>query len=233
MSFLTKILEQSKLYIQHEEAQRYLKQRGFDAQQITDLGLGYFPEDVWPLRFKGELGDVGAWNHWSKNGWRVKGKLVFPITNARGLLRGIQIRSPDPEQKDYSKFYLEAAGIDAVFFGTPLAMPVIWKTRSVYLCEGLFDLPPLLRIWPNTLCTGTANVSRLQMEFLRRYVDEVNVVFDADWGGDLFWNRFEREYARYFSKTRRVELGAKDPSDLWAKLGDEKLAEMLKGRNLT
>lgn len=233
MSFLNKVLATSKLYISRDEPQSYLAMRGVFPDQIEALGIGYYPEDVWPPRILGASEDVERWNHWSRKGWRLKGKLVFPVTNARGDVCGIQVRSPSKDQKDYSKFYLDKASIDAVFFGTPVAMPSIWETREVYLCEGLFDLPPLLRVWPNSLCAGTANISRSQVVFLRRYVDRVHIVSDSDWGGDRFWREFKAEHDKHFAYLDRVSFPTKDPAALWESLGEEGFQEFMRRKNLS
>jgi len=230
LGFLDQILEVSRTHLDHPKAVGYLSKRGVPMEQARALGLGYFPEHIWPPKVAGDSEDVQRWQDWSRKGWRLKNKIVFPITNASGMVRGLQVRSPDPDVKDYSKFYLNQSGVDALFFGTHLAMPSIWKTREVYLCEGLFDLPPLMRVFPNALCTGTANVSVKQIEFLRRYVDTVCVVFDTDWGGDRFWREFQEKHGSSFDRIWRLVLPAKDPGELWERLGEEAFRQELTRR---
>lgn len=219
-------------HIQDPIAQNYLKSRGVSPKQIQEAGIGYFPEDKWPPYLKGSDEDTLSYMEWSSKGYRLRGKLVFPMHNATGLLRGIQIRSPDPQQKDYSKFYIGRSRVDAIFFGTPQAMPHIWEKREVYLCEGLFDYFPLQRAFPNTLCTGTANVSRRQIDFLLRYVDSVYVVFDADWGGNQFWKRFERDHGAEFESIQRIQVRGKDVSDMWVALGEERFQKSIRSHVL-
>ena len=208
--------------IQDPKALNYLRSRGVSDSQVAGLGLGYFPEETWPPYLKGSDIDTQSYLQWSSKGFRLRGKLVFPMRNAVGLLRGIQIRSPDKYKKDYSKFYLDRSKVDAIFFGTKMAMPYIWERKEVYLCEGLFDYFPLQRAFPNTLCTGTANVSQKQIEFLLRYVDHVYIAFDSDWGGNEFWKRFERDHGSEFKSLQRIEIRGKDISDMWASLGEDR-----------
>ena len=205
----------------------YLAARGVSREQIEKIGIGYFPEDVWPPYVKNDSEDSEAYHKWSSKGYRLRGKLVFPMRNGAGMLRGLQIRSPHKEQKDYSKFYLERAKVDAVFFGAEMALPTIWSRREVYLCEGLFDYFPLQRIFPNTLCTGTANVSNRQIEFLCRFVDDVHVVFDMDWGGNQFWKKFNEMHGDEFKSLHRITLKGKDVSEMWEAVGDETLHQTL------
>lgn len=199
-----------------------MRSRGVSDAQVRDIGIGYFPDGIWPPYMSGESEDLLSYLEWSSKGYRLRGKLVFPMRNPLGLLRGIQIRSPDPAQKDYSKFYLSRSKVDAIFFGIRPAMPTIWERREVYLCEGLFDYFPLQRAFPNTVCTGTANVSKRQIEFLCRFVDHVYVVFDSDWGGNQFWKRFERDYGSEFKSVQRIEVRGKDVSDMWLAMGEKR-----------
>lgn len=202
------------------------------AQQIQEIGIGYFPEGTWPPYMTGTDEDTQSYLQWSSKGYRLRGKLVFPMRNALGMLRGIQIRSPDPHKKDYSKFYIERSKVDAIFFGVNPAIEEIWKKREVYICEGLFDYFPLQRAFPNTLCTGTANVSKRQLEFLCRFVDHVCVVFDSDWGGNQFWKRFERDYGSEFKTTQRLEIRGKDVSDMWSSMGEERFYQNIRSHVL-
>jgi DNA primase len=227
MAFLDRILEAGRVHLDCLCVREYLAQRGMTWEQALDFGLGYFPDEVWPPRVEATTDDGKQWAEWSRNGWRLKGKLLFPMINATGQVRGLQVRSPSPDVKDYSKFYLRRASSDAVFFASPSAMQAIWETGEVYLCEGLFDLPPLARLFPNTLCMGTANVSNLQIQFLLRYVHTIHVAFDNDWGGDRFWKEFKRDYSREFKLIRRVVLSEKDPGAMWEALGEARFREVL------
>lgn len=232
MTILDRILKAAQTNIREPRALDYLRERGVSGQQIEDIGIGYFPEESWPPYLKGTDEDTQSYLEWSSKGYRLRGKLVFPMRNAMGILRGIQIRSPDPHKKDYSKFYLGRSKVDAIFFGTRLAMPYIWEKREVYLCEGLFDFFPLQRAFPNTLCTGTANVSHRQVEFLLRFIDHVYVAFDSDWGGNEFWKRFNKDHGSEFKSLQRIEIRNKDISDMWSALGEKRFQKIIRSHVL-
>lgn len=151
------------------------------------------------------------------------------MTNALGLTKAFQIRSPDPEVKDYWKFYSLRADIDALFFGTKTAMPTIWETREVYLVEGIFDIFPVQNLFPNTLCCGTAEVGADQIKFLQRHVDTVHVMFDNDEFGDRFFDDFYYEYRGEFDHIDRVSYAGKDPSDSWDRLGPDRFRNQFSG----
>jgi len=225
-NFLEIILQKSQEHVSKDPAKGYLESRGVTQDEIDQIGLGYFPKEEWPPYFKaGASEDIDAYLKWSGKGHWLRGKLVFPMRNPSGHLVGIQTRSPDPDQKDYSKFYLKRSKVDAVFFGIDVAMPHIWQTREVFLCEGIFDFFPLHRVFPNSVCTGTANVSNKQIEFLRRFVSDVVVVFDTDWGGNEFFDKFNTHYKGEFDSIIRITPQGKDISAMWAKMGDKGLRD--------
>lgn len=217
-------LEGSRHLAKSKKAQAYLDSRGVSPQQVKDLNLGYIPEDEWPPYVDPEKATDEELHYWERSGRgvKLKGKLLFPMTNAMGLKKAFQVRTPDPKIKDYWKLYTLRAGIDALFFGTNVAMPHIWKTREVYLVEGIFDLFPMQRVFPNTLCCGTATLNPEQMTFLERYVDRVHVAFDHDEQGEKFFEKFYRKYRREFDLIEKVSYGGSDPSDSWERLGEEK-----------
>lgn len=231
-TFLDVILAHAQGHVGDPRAAAYLARRGASPAQVQALGIGYVPEDAWPPYVGGASEDEEAYREWSGKGARLKGKVVFPMHNALGHVRGIQIRSPDPDKKDYTKYYLGRSKVDALFFGTPLAMPTIWARREVYLCEGIFDFFPLQRAFPNTLCTGTANVSARQIEFLHRFVDSVYVVFDTDWGGKEFYRRFQDVHGHAFRNVQRIDVRGKDVSEMWERFGEDKFREMMMARVL-
>lgn len=205
-------------------ALRYLAARGVYEQQVYDLRLGYVPEDKWPpfVDPNKATEEEAYYLDKSKKGFKLKGKILFPMTNAMGTLRGLQVRSPDTEVKDYWKFYDLHSDIDALFFGLDVAMPHIWATQEIVLVEGIFDLFPVQRIFPNAVCVGTARISDLQLKFLKRHVKYVRFMFDNDEFGEGAYNKFYREHARDFHSVQNLSYLGKDPSESWSRLGEEK-----------
>lgn len=231
---LTTILKAAQKNRNHPEAQAYLAARGTTPEQASLYGVGYFPEDEWPP-YVGDSDDddVTQYLKWSSRGFRMRGKLVFPMTNPTGRLVGIQIRSPNPEKKDYSKYYLSESKRDALFFGTQQALPHIWERREVYLVEGLFDLFPLQRTYPNVICTGTARIDKRQTDFLQRFCDDVVIAFDTDWRGNQTFKEFQQMHQKSFRSIRRLTLGAKDISEAWKMaVSDQAFQENLRLRSL-
>lgn len=221
--YLNRIIRHAneKLKTSHE-ALRYLRDRGVSKEQLDTLQLGYIPPEEWPPYVDPEEAteDEALYLKRSGKGYKLRGKLLFPMTNAMGMVRGFQIRTPSREVKDYWKFYSSRSGIDGLFFGTASAMPYIWDTKEVVLVEGIFDLFPVRRVFPNSICTGTAKVSQEQMTFLSRYVNVVKVMFDNDEYGERFFDSFYRDFQDKFHAIERLRYAGKDPSDSWQRLGE-------------
>jgi len=213
------------------KALRYLAARGVTEQQVYDLGLGYVPDDGWPPYIDPDKAseEEAFYLDRAKKGYKTKGKILFPMTNAMGSLRGFQVRSPDKDVKDYWKFYDLNADIDAIFFGLDTAMPHIWETREVVLVEGIFDLFPVRRVFPNAICTGTARVSDLQTKFLKRYATDIKFILDNDEFGEAGYKTFCRENSGDFRSLQDLSYLGKDPSDSWERLGEAKFASQFQG----
>lgn len=223
-NYLTKIFQEGHKYLSsNEKALQYLKYRGVTNAQIKSFNLGYIPEDVWPPYIDLDNATEEEKWYWERSfkGSKLKGKLLFPMTNAMGMTQGLQVRTPDKDQKDYWKFNTIRSDIDAIFFGTKVAMPSIWQTREVYLVEGIFDIFPMIRVFPNTLCCGTATLNPNQLTFLKRYVDRVHIAFDHDEQGEKFFDKFYQNHRQDFDLISKVSYSGNDPNDSWTRLGEE------------
>jgi DNA primase len=228
LHYLERIVKEAQEHIWHHPmVLSYLSARGVSDDQIKSLRLGFIPDEKWPAYVPPETTDEDEkfYLERTRKGYRLKGKVVFPLTNALGMVRAFQIRTPRADTKDYWKFYSLRSGVDALFFGTDVAMPHIWKSREVYLVEGIFDLFPVQRVFPNTLCCGTAEVSQDQIEFLKRHVDRVFVMFDHDEQGKRFFDQFYKDHRKTFDLIEKVDYSGKDPSDSWERLGEARFRD--------
>lgn len=204
----------------------YLKERGIRDQEIEKYGLGWFGKEDWPpFVDEGESDDGDRYREWSARGAKLKEKLFFPLHNAAGALRGFILRSIDDEQRGYQRFRIERSKVDGVFFGVKQALPSIWKKDRVFIVEGPFDQMAFGRLYPETVSVATAKVNDRQLEFLRRFVTEVNVAFDMDHQGRKASDRFIEEKSSQFETVRRIQYGAEDPSEALQKKGEEALKE--------
>lgn len=204
--------------------------RGVSEDQIREFRIGYV--STLPAEFRKVKEFYQEW--WARG--RFTDVFVFPLTNALGQVKGLQVRRVDREAKGYSDWL--ASKDEPVFFGLAQATETIWKTKRVVLVEGVYDLFPVQRVFPETVATLTAKVSSGFERFLKRMVDQVWFCYDMDGPGIRGVKDFADTHLQDFtrvmtaSKFPQVKLVtgkyAKDPSDAWEALGDERFGVVLK-----
>jgi len=180
----------------------YLVSRGISLNDIKRYKLGYLEKSF--DNIKEDDFDSKNFNKFlGGRGYFVRERLVFPITDELGNIKGIETRALDkraaesllPKYQEafkdqisklqdssvrYKKFYLEKSKHSAFFFGLPQNLESIWKEKTVFLTEGIFDMISLGKIKPNCLSSLTANINEYQIAWFKRYVDRVIVLFDMD-----------------------------------------------------
>lgn len=203
--------------------------RGVSDQQIRQFRIGYLdcelPSIELPKAFLGQF----------DNGSRLDDVFVLPLTNTLGQIKGLQFRHVDRDRKGYSDFIPYAD--EPVLFGLGQAMEAVWRTESVWLVEGSFDLFPVQRHCPNIVATLTARLTTQFVRVLRRLVKEIWMGYDMDSTGREATTEVVKTYGREF-KIRQVRWPrvqrldgkglVKDPSDLWEAWGDDQLGVFLK-----
>lgn len=181
----------------------YLVSRGLNLDEIKKYKIGYtgtYIQNIDPSEHE----DAPEFNKWlGTRGKFVKGRIVFPVYDELGNIKGIETRALDKKAMDvllpkykvslkplidelpetsvrYKKFYLANIKNTAFFFGLPNSLESIWNTNTVFLTEGIFDLLSLLKAVPNAVTPMTANINELQIDWLKRYVKKVVLMFDMD-----------------------------------------------------
>ena len=175
------------------EALAYLQKRQLDEQDINRYGLGFAPADgnvlCNYLHAKGVLvsdaRSVSLLNQ-QQNSDFFRNRLMFPIHNIKGELLGFAGRTLINDNKlkylnsrENSLFHKKR-----VLFGIVQAMQAIAETRSLLVVEGYFDWLRLHKsgIRHVVCCMGTAfSIEHLQI--VKRYLDEVILLFDGDNAG--------------------------------------------------
>lgn len=196
----------------HPEAIDFLFSRGVSEEQIKIFKIGWSPRAV-KISRAGKIYYDGDRNE--------TGYVLFPLTSYRRTM-GFISRSVDG--KEYYKWRLPVPG--PWFFGlNQTTLKNIWDTRQVFLVEGAFDLFPLQRIYPNTLCLGSANLSIQQNIFLERFVDKVFLYLDSDDAGKRGAEKIKHFANKY--KCVILKQSYKDIGEAWWVLGDEKLQKIV------
>ena len=211
-----------------EEMVGYVLGRGLPLWLMRDMKVGRWsplPEASPDPTFKERNGPRGEW----REGW-----MTIPYWTPAGKLAGLEFRTWGDEPKEVRDFRLPASRSAPCFMGlTPTTLEKIWKGGDVWIVEGVFDLS-LTHAVPDTdavLACGTARLSRLQADFLKRFLGRsatVHVAFDMDETGRRQIDGFKDDSTGRWvpgvpDRLRKAGLrvravqyrGGKDPGEIW------------------
>ena len=203
--------------------------RGCTDEQIALYRVGYLPGIPSGIDYPKEF------VAWARVGHKLEDVFVLPLTNSLGQVKGVQFRHVERKAKGYTDYFV--AKDEPAYFGLAQAMPSVWESKRALLVEGAFDLFPVQRIFPFAIPTMTSTVSSAFLRFLRRNVREVWFGYDMDSAGRKGALEFVKEHRQEFERVRTPQFPtirfsdgkrAKDPSDLWEAIGDEKLGVHLR-----
>lgn len=231
----------------------YLVSRGITLEDIKKYNIGLSPSFYSiPENEKNEfdLEDYDSFKKWlGHKGKFVKNRIVLPIYDELNNVRGVETRSLDRKACEvlkenfkikfsneikllsdsevrYKKFYFKKNKFLATFFGLPDSLPYIWEKNEVFLTEGIFDLIILKKIKPNCLSTLTANINNYQIDWLKRYVDKIFLLFDSDEKGKESSEKIKKIFYPEI-QVHNINLKCKDINDYYIKYGLKDLEYIL------
>ena len=222
-------------------ARRYLEERQVPVDLVDRFRLGFAPPR-WDGLLR-QLGGAEALDAAVKTGLvaprqtgdghydRFRGRIMFPITEPSGHVIGFGGRALEGEgaTSDTPK-YMNSPESPAykksrALFGLPLALDAIRKSGRAVVVEGYFDLIALHRagLAEGVAPCGTA-LTPEHVRRLRRYTNEVVLLFDGDEAGQRAAERSLPVLLSEGLRTRAAFLptGA-DPDDLLRTSGPEAL----------
>ncbi len=226
-----------------ESARKYVESRGIDARAVEEFGLGFAP-DGWDtvVRFAREkkigiselekLGLVVARD--SKGHYdRFRNRIIFPIYGMDGQVLGFGGRALDEDGGKNPK-YMNSSESPVfskknVFYGLYNSRSEIRKKRRAVLVEGYMDFIKLYSSGVrNVVATLGTAFTRDHATVLRRFCEEVVIVYDGDAAGISSAVRageilLEREVS---SKICRIPDGL-DPDDYVERHGAGGFLELL------
>lgn len=181
-----------------KKALDYLKSRSINKEIAETFKLGYAPSS-WDslLKFlkkkkftEPELYEGGLITRGQRGNYfdMFRGRLMFPIKDARGNIIAFSGRSLD--EKDKSSKYINTPETPIyhkreTLFGIDLAKDSIKKEKNVYLVEGEFDvISPYQHGVENVVATKGTAVTREQLMLLKRYTDRITLTLDSDSAGE-------------------------------------------------
>lgn len=227
-----------------ESARKYVESRGIDARTVEEFGLGFAP-DGWDtvVRFAREkkigiselekLGLVAARKDSKGHYDWFRNRIIFPIYGMDGQVLGFGGRALDEDGGKNPK-YMNSSESPVfskknVFYGLYNSRSEIRKKRQAVLVEGYMDFIKLYSSGVrNVVATLGTAFTRDHATVLRRFCEEVVIVYDGDAAGISSAVRageilLEREVS---SKICRIPDGL-DPDDYVERHGAGGFLELL------
>jgi DNA primase len=180
-------------------ARAYLKKRKITKAAIETFKLGYAPRSWENLRRflvkKGyrdeEVEKAGLIiRSKKKRGWydRFRGRVMFPLTDHRGNIRGFAGRLLDPEAKEAKYVNTPETPIYVkgnLLYGLDVAKESIRRSRQAVVVEGETDMIASYAAGvKNVVAIKGSALTEGQIRLLKRYAEEILLALDADLAGD-------------------------------------------------
>ncbi len=201
-----------------KEAYHYLKEvRGFSDEVLSDFKLGYVPSLL--KRKDGHTHELA-------------GRITIPIYDVYGRL--VSLSSRDWRTDAYIKFWHEQFPKSLYIFGLYNSRKSLLKKNKCILVEGEFDAIYLHGVGINTAVSSIGTSLQLyQISLLKRYCDELYIVYDGDSAGkratEKILNLFKLYKLKYFDfQVVPVYLPKDtDPDDFVKEKGKKKFIDFL------
>lgn len=213
-------------------ARDYLKSRGLKEKTIKQFRVGFAPDDytalVEALKKKGfseqELTDAGVAGRGARGPYaRFRGRLMIPITDTQGSVRGFTGRILDEEAKDTGKYVntpeTEIYHKGKLVFALDQAKDAIVEADSVVLVEGQMDVLSAHQAGTtNIVAVSGTGMTEEQLRQLTRFTKTVVLALDNDEAGRKASLRILELIGDRDVELKMVDLGEhKDPDELITK----------------
>jgi DNA primase len=226
---------------QGRAARAYLDGRGLGSELAERFGVGFAP-DRWDSvtnalakhRIPAALGQkAGLLKERERGGHYdlLRGRIIFPIQDARGRVIGFGGRALAAEQEPKYLNTLESPVFRKreAFYGFPFSLEPIRRRDRAVVVEGYFDLIALHRagIEESVATCGTA-LTEGHAQGLRRRTRNLVLLFDGDEAGQRAALRALEVLLPHGLRVRAAALPAgDDPDDFLARNGAEALRELI------
>lgn len=224
------------------DARAYLDKRGLDRDTIDSFGIGYAP-DRWdsverelsrasvPANIGETAGLLASRQSGSGSYDRLRGRVVFPISDVRGRIVGFGGRAlgADQEPKYLNTPETPLFKKREALYGFPQALEPIRRRGRAIICEGYFDRVALVRAdLSESLATCGTSLTREHGHALRRRTRNVVLLFDGDAAGRKALERALENLLPEGLRVRGAALPAGDDPDTYlASHGPEALRALV------
>lgn len=206
-------------------ARKYLRDRGFDGDEVRGWKLGWAPDD-WDQLARGlrlskkDLIDTGLGfeNRRGRAQDFFRGRVLFPVHDADGHPIGFGGRimpgedGPKYMNTSQTKLYDKSR----VLFALDRAKAGIVEADEVVVCEGYTDVTAFFRVGiPRAVATCGTALTDDHVQLLRRFARRIVLAFDADSAGQAAAERFYQWEAKFDLDVVVAALpSGVDPGDL-------------------
>ena len=214
----------------------YMKKRGFEKDICDKFGIGFLPDNIniedLLKRYDRDTIKSSKLFYFKdyNNNLRFGGRLLIPIKNTIGKICAFSGRVID----DSLPKYINSAETDIfkkreIVYNLNLAKDITTKSKYVIVVEGYFDVINLYAHgFENTVSIMGTSISKEQITLLRRYFEDIIIVFDGDQAGykaayrslDIF---IQSSYIPYVVFPQRGD----DPDSIMRENGPSYFASML------
>lgn len=229
-----------------EAARKYLGERRLNGESIRRFGLGFAPgTGEWLTQRAAsaglsadtleQLGLIARRNEGPGYYDRFRDRVMFPIRDARGHTVGFggRILPSSPLSARAPKYYNSAETIlfskSQQLYGIDLARQAATTAGYLAVVEGYTDVLMAHQVGiPQVVATMGTALNDKHVQQLRRVVDKVILVFDADAGGETGVDRALEVFVTNEMDLRVATLPeGLDPCDLLAQRGPEEFQSAL------
>jgi len=223
-------------------AKQYLFRRGLSQGVINKFKIGWCPSSVEPFiklanekNFSSDLladdGIIFSEDEGKRRRTRFAERIVFPIFDYQGRIVGFGGRVMDKRLPKYinspdTLVYHKSKNL----YGIYQAIPSFHQTKQAIICEGYLDALMIHQYGMKNVVAslGTALTDE-QILLLKRYVDEVILIYDADKGGEEGTLRGLEKLAGSGLRIKAATLPAGlDPDEFLHKFGIEQFRQVIK-----
>jgi DNA primase len=230
------------------KAREYLESRGLDRKVLEAFGVGFSPKPWDTVLVRGqragysveELMASGLVKKNSKGNPydHFRGRITFPIRDARGHLQGFGARALEPGEK--AKYINSPEGElyrkSRTLFGIDLARAPIAKRHRVVVVEGYTDVLAAHQAgFTETVAVMGTAITPDQLKLLASHADDVVLALDADRAGREAMLRAQRVSGAARLRLRVAAMPAgEDPADILSGAGEgdpaaKRFGELLDG----
>ena len=215
-----------KEHVLGKKALEYLEKRGLTKETIDAFGIGYAPQNWEALtRFLKQRGfsvdemTTSGLCVPSKRGCydRFRGRIIFPLIDARGRVLGFSGRILDKGEPKYINTpQTPIFDKGKLFFGLNLAKGSVREKKEAIVVEGEMDMIMSYQSGVKNIVAskGTA-LTEDQISVIKQYSESINLCFDTDLAGDAASRRGIEIADRAGLNIKVVQVeGAKDPAEV-------------------